>query len=600
MQIVEISEPGASDQSRTENEIVVGIDFGTTNSLIAVSNNNKPKIIKILGGLELLPSIINIVDDKVMVGRTDISQNIIRSIKRLLAKSSEDITNNTNLYSLSDMLILDKDIPKISLQGNEISLPEIASEIFKVLKYNAELALGNPVQKAVISVPAYFNDSARGQILFAAKLAGLEVMRLIAEPTAAAYAYGLQNNTEGSYLVYDLGGGTFDVSVLNMQSGVLQVVATGGDNMLGGDDIDILLAEYLSTITDLEVNTDLISNAKKIKEELSFKSEVVFKDKVISRNKYEEIILPIIERTIKIAKDTWHDAESIELDGIILVGGSTRVPLITSRLKENFLPPIYTDLDPDKIVALGAALQAENLSSNSNALLIDVMPLSVGLGLYGGIVEKLIMRNTPIPFSIMKEFTTHADNQTGMKFHVVQGEREMVKDCRSLAYFELTDIPPRKAGQAKVEVIFTIDANGILSVTARQVETGRVHNIEIKPSYGLNEEEINAALTLAFANAEQDHLARLLAESREDAYSVIAGLQKAISETPDILSKKERVELDNAIKSLQEVINLDNRDIILLEMTALNKLAEDFIQKHLDKGAHLHLKGRHIDEINNK
>ena len=600
MQIVEISEPGASDQSRTENEIVVGIDFGTTNSLIAVSNNNKPKIIKILGGLELLPSIINIVDDKVMVGRTDISQNIIRSIKRLLAKSSEDITNNTNLYSLSDMLILDKDIPKISLQGNEISLPEIASEIFKVLKYNAELALGNPVQKAVISVPAYFNDSARGQILFAAKLAGLEVMRLIAEPTAAAYAYGLQNNTEGSYLVYDLGGGTFDVSVLNMQSGVLQVVATGGDNMLGGDDIDILLAEYLSTITDLEVNTDLISNAKKIKEELSFKSEVVFKDKVISRNKYEEIILPIIERTIKIAKDTLHDAESIELDGIILVGGSTRVPLITSRLKENFLTPIYTDLDPDKIVALGAALQAENLSSNSNALLIDVMPLSVGLGLYGGIVEKLIMRNTPIPFSIMKEFTTHADNQTGMKFHVVQGEREMVKDCRSLAYFELTDIPPRKAGQAKVEVIFTIDANGILSVTARQVETGRVHNIEIKPSYGLNEEEINAALTLAFANAEQDHLARLLAESREDAYSVIAGLQKAISETPDILSKKERVELDNAIKSLQEVINLDNRDIILLEMTALNKLAEDFIQKHLDKGAHLHLKGRHIDEINNK
>jgi molecular chaperone HscA len=599
MQIVEISEPGTSDQSSTENEIVVGIDFGTTNSLIAVSNNNKSEIIKTLDGLELLPSIINIVDDKVIVGRTDISRNIVRSIKRLLAKSSKDITNNANLYSLSDMLILDKDIPKISLRGNEISLPEIASEIFKVLKYNAELALGNPVQKAVISVPAYFNDSARGQVLFAAKLAGLEVMRLISEPTAAAYAYGLQNNTEGAYLVYDLGGGTFDVSVLNMQSGVLQVVATGGDNMLGGDDIDMLLAEYLSTITDLEVSTDLISSAKKIKEELSFKSEVVFKDKVIYRNKYEEIILPIIERTIKIAKDTLHDSESIELDGIILVGGSTRMPLITSRLKEIFFTPIYTDLDPDKIVALGAALQAENLSSNSNALLIDVMPLSVGLGLYGGIVEKLIMRNTPIPFSIMKEFTTHADNQTGMKFHVVQGEREMTKDCRSLAYFELTDIPPRKAGQAKVEVVFTIDANGILSVTARQVETGRAHNIEIKPSYGLNEEEINAALTLAFANAEQDHLARLLAEIREDADSVIVGLQKAVSETPDVLSKKERVELDNAIKSLQEVINLDNRDIILLEMTALNKLAEGFIQKHLDKGAHLHLKGRHIDEINN-
>ncbi|MDP4708861.1 MAG: Hsp70 family protein [Rickettsiaceae bacterium] len=599
MQIVEISEPGASEQSEAGNEIVVGIDFGTTNSLIAVSNNHKAEIIKMSGGLELLPSIINIIDGKVTVGRTDVPKNIIRSIKRLLAKSSEEITNNITLASLSDMLVLNAGMPKIALRGIEISLAEMASELFKVLKSNAELVLGHPVQKAVVSVPAYFDDSARGQVLFAAQLAGFEVMRLIAEPTAAAYAYGLQNNTEGAYLVYDLGGGTFDVSILNMQSGVLQVVATGGDNMLGGDDIDMLLAEYLSTISDFEVNTDLIARAKEIKEELSFKSEVIFNGNIISRNKYETIISTIIERTIKIAKETLYDTQSIKLDGIILVGGSTRVPLIASRLKETFSVPIYTDLDPDKIVALGAALQAENLSSKSNALLIDVMPLSVGLGLYGGIVEKLIMRNTPIPFSITKEFTTHADNQTGMQFHVVQGEREMVKDCRSLADFELTGIPYMKAGQAKVQITFTIDANGILSVTARQVETGRAHNIEIKPSFGLNEKEINAALSVAFANAEQDHIARLLAETREDADSVIAGLQKAVNETPDVLSKKERDELDNAINSLQEVINLDNRDIILLKMTALNKLAEAFIQKHLDKGAHLHLKGRHIDEINN-
>jgi len=377
------------------------------------------------------------------------------------------------------------------------------------------------------------------------------------------------------------------------------VVASGGENMLGGDDIDMLLAEYLSKLSGLKVSTDLIAHAKGVKEELSFKSEVIFDGNIISRNKYEDIISPIIERTVKIAKDTLHDAETIKLDGIILVGGSTRVPLIASRLKEIFATPIYTDLDPDKIVALGAALQAENLSSKSNTLLIDVMPLSVGLGLYGGIVEKLIMRNTPIPFSITKEFTTHADNQTGMQFHVVQGEREMVKDCRSLANFEMIGIPPMKAGRAKVEVIFTIDANGILSVTAREVETGRIHNIEIKPSYGLSEEEINAALTIAFANAEQDHIARLLVETKEDADSVIIGLKKAVSETPDVLSKKERDELDNAINSLQEVINLDNRDIILLKMTVLNKIAEGFIQKHLDKGVHLHLKGRHIDEINN-
>lgn len=597
MQIIEISEPGTSE---AENEIVVGIDFGTTNSLIAISKDCHAEIIKLPSGVELLPSVINIYDDKIVVGGGDKqAQNTISSIKRLLAKSSEEIKNNPSLNVLSDILLLEDDIPKLRIGSKKFSLPEVAAEIFKHLKSQAERTLQCTLKKAVVSVPAYFNDTARGQVLLAAKLGGFEVIRLIAEPTAAAYAYGLHRAATGSYLVYDLGGGTFDVSILNMHTGVLQVIATGGDNMLGGDDIDMLLADYIADVTDSKVTPKLISLAKKIKEELSTRQEITLDKTVISRKQCEKIVEPIIKKTIKIARDITHDAEDINLDGIILVGGSTRIPLISSKLKEAFGLPVYSDLDPDKIVALGAAMQAENLSSKSNSLLIDVIPLSVGLELHGGIAEKLIMRNTPIPFSITREFTTHADNQTGMQFHVVQGEREMVKDCRSLAHFELSGMPPMKAGKARVEVTFAIDADGILSITACEVKTGKTHNVEIKPSYGLDEKEVNEALNAAFKNAAQDHTERLLAETREKADSLISGLQKAVLDTPDILSKAEGIELEEAINSLQKVINLDNRDKILLEIDKLNKLAGNFIQKHLDQGATLHLQGRHIDAVDN-
>ena len=597
MQIIEISEPGASE---AENEIVVGIDFGTTNSLIAISKDYHAEIIKLPSGVELLPSVINIHDDKIVVGGGNKQdQNTISSVKRLLAKSSEEIKNNPSLNVLSDILLLEDDIPKLRIGSKKVSLPEVAAEIFKHLKSQAERTLQCTLKKAVVSVPAYFNDTARGQVLLAARLGGFEVIRLIAEPTAAAYAYGLHRTATGSYLVYDLGGGTFDVSILNMHTGVLQVIATGGDNMLGGNDIDMLLADYIADVTDSKVTPKLLSLAKKIKEELSTRQEITLDKTVISRKQYEKIVEPIIKKTIKIARDIAHDAEDINLDGIILVGGSTRIPLISSKLKEAFGLPVYSNLDPDKIVALGAAMQAENLSSKSNSLLIDVIPLSVGLELYGGIAEKLIMRNTPIPFSITREFTTHADNQTGMQFYVVQGEREMVKDCRSLAHFELSGMPPMKAGKARVEVIFAIDADGILSITACEVKTGKTHNVKIKPSYGLDEKEINEALNAAFKNAAQDHTERLLAETRKQADSLISGLQKAVLDTPDILSKAEGIKLEEAINSLQKVINLDNRDKMLLEIDKLNKLAGNFIQKHLDQGAALHLKGRHIDAVDN-
>ncbi len=599
MQIVGISEPGEEDVG---NELVVGIDFGTTNSLIAISQDYKAQIIKMENGTELVPSIIGFDSDKIVVGSYAINcNNKVRSIKRLLAKSYSEIKSNPNLVSLSSDIYDDKNIPKIEFLGEGRTLPEIASEIFKYLKNQAQIAFGAGFEKAVVSVPAYFDDEARGQVLLAARLAGLSVIRLISEPTAAAYAYGLSKSTKGSYLVYDLGGGTFDVSILNMQEGVLQVVATGGDNMLGGDDIDYAIAEYMSLELAKEMSAELIQTAKKIKEDFSLKNEVIVSIEnskiTISKKKYEEIISPIINKTIKIAKEVLSEAEDIELDGVILVGGSTRVAQVSDKLQDVFGVRIYNDIDPDKIVALGAAMQAENLTAKSNSLLIDVVPLSVGLELYGGIAEKIIMRNTPIPFSVTKEYTTHTDNQNGMKFHVMQGEREMVKDCRSLAHFELTGIKQAKAGKARIKVTFAMDADGILSISAVDADTDKTQNIEIKPSHGLDEKNINDMLEVAYKNAANDHETRLLVESQEEGKSLIQGIESALEETPEILSDLKHDEMKKAINSLQKAINSDNRDIILLKTDNLNQLAANFIQKHLDKGVDLFLKNRHVDEI---
>jgi len=597
MQIIEIREPGEFDVSE---DTVVGIDFGTTNSLIAISKDYNSQIIKMSDGSELVPSVICVMEEKIGVNNYD-AKKYIRSIKRLLAKSSEEIKNTPNLMTLASDLDLSAAVPRVKIGKNYLSLPEVASEIFKYLKSEAELSLDCKLKKAVVSVPAYFDDNARGQVLFAARLAGLEVIRLISEPTAAAYAYGLNRQQEGAYLVYDLGGGTFDVSILNMRTGVLQVVATGGDNMLGGDDIDILLAHYMARQMDIEINSEIIFLAKKAKEDLSSRDsiEIIYEDNklAISRNEFEELVLPVVEKTVKVAKDTLYDANNIDLDGIILVGGSTRIPLISDLLTKSFKTEIYSDQDPDKIVALGAALQAENLSAKPKSLLIDVLSLSVGLEIYGGIAEKIILRNTPIPFSITQEFTTHSDNQTGIQFHIVQGEREMAKDCRSLARFELNGIPLAKAGKGRVEVVFAIDADGILSVTAREAITGKIHAIEVKPSYGMSEKEVFHALKIAYENVAKDHKERLLVEAKEQAYSLITGLEKAIEETPWLLTENEKIKIDKAISSLQKAVILDNQEDILIKIDGLNSLATVFIQKHLDKGVDMHLKGMHINEI---
>lgn len=600
MQLIEISEPGSI---KPADDIVVGIDFGTTNSLIALSKDYKSFIVKMSDGGELVPSVVYIEGKKLTLKPMLDNNRSIRSIKRLLAKSSEEIRNNQNLNILSKEIDLTDRLPKLKIDDRELTLVEVASEVFKYLKFNAEKSIGE-IKKAVVSVPAYFDDNARGQVILAAKLAGIQVQRLIAEPTAAAYAYGLNKLQLGVYLVYDFGGGTFDVSILNMQTGVMQVVATGGDSMLGGDDIDFALAEYVGKKLDLSLSDELIFIVKNLKEELSTKEYVSYthagQSLEIHINEFNDIIRPIIKQTIDITKNTIDDSGMTSFDGIILVGGSTRMGLVSKMLKETFNLPIHNDIDPDKVVAFGAAMQAENLVKKSNSLLLDVTPLSLGIEIYGGIAEKIILRNTPIPFSVSREFTTHVDNQQGMMFHVIQGEREFAKDCRSLAKFELKGIEPKKAGMAKIEVTFSIDADGILSVNARDYSKGIFHEIEVKPSYGLELVQVNELLKIAFENAQNDHDQKLLLETKEQGKSLISGLIKAISETPKILSEKEKNKITNAIVTLENALALDDREDIIRKTDNLNRFAATFIQRHLDLGAEVFLKGKNIKDIGSK
>jgi len=612
MALLQILEPGQNEENQHNEEVVIGIDLGTTNSLVAIIEDEKVKFFADENGLEIHPSIVNYdkngnvinvgqiinqVQDEEAFWKTSpqhhpelVLESIstsISSIKRLMGKSFADVENEKLNFEI-DQNSTQKEVLKINVGPRKIRPAEVSSEILKYLKNLAQNNLKTEIKKAVITVPAYFDEAAKNATKLAANLAGLEVLRLVNEPTAAALAYGLDNSAEGIYCVYDLGGGTFDVSILKMQKGVFKVLGVAGDNALGGDDFDHLIAEKLS------VN---LAQARKIKEELSSKT---IANSQFTRADFEKLILPKIEKTFTLTKNLIEDLEleSEEIKGVILVGGSTRIPLVKEKLAEIFSQEKILDkLDPDRIVAAGAAWQAYNLSKKSHNLLLDVIPLSLGIEMMGGIVDKVIYRNSAIPTALTKEFTTYADNQNGMKFHIVQGERELANDCRSLAEFEIKNIPAMKAGLARVAVTFKVDADGLLTVTAEEKITNTKQEIIVKPSYSLDENEIKKMLLDSLKNSKSDVENRLLIQTIVEANKDMMIVKKDL-ENSSTIDEKEKKLISEKLENLEKLISEKNsRDSIILAQQELGKAAENLVLRKVNAVLNAKIAGKKIDEI---
>jgi molecular chaperone HscA len=619
MALLQISEPGLSPDPH-QRRLAVGIDLGTTHSLVAAVRHGVPQCLPDLEGRVILPSVVRFMGDgrrqyghEALAAAADDPANTIASVKRLMGRRLADLPQAAKLpYGVED------GVGMLQVQTREgLKSPvEISAELLAVLRQRAEDSFDDLLYGAVITVPAYFDDAQRQATKDAAEMAGLKVLRLINEPTAAAIAYGLDHGSEGLYAVYDLGGGTFDVSLLRLARGVFEVVATGGDSLLGGDDFDQALADWALQQTGLSApdaadRQRLRAAARACKEQLSTLTQARLRcplstgaiDRVLTRAHFEQLARPLIERTLSVVRRVLRDARVgvDEVQGVVMVGGSTRMPMVRDRVGQLFGKPVLTNLNPDEVVALGAAVQANQLAGNAadgeQLLLLDVIPLSLGLETMGGLVERIVERNATLPVAKAQDFTTFKDGQTALALHVVQGERELVSECRSLARFELRGIPPMAAGAARIRVSFQIDADGLLSVFAKEMTSGVEAAISVKPSYGLSDEQIAAMLKDGFASAQADLAARKLREAQVEGNRMLAATEAALAQDGELLEAPERAPIDALLEQLRASLQGERADAIDLAVQQLAKGTEAFAARRMNRSIQQALRGRSVESI---